>query len=148
MAVLSPFQVALVTLLLTSGCAAQAVNSALVYQPVVGTITMEITIPPGESVAKVQFQVNDKVVGEDADPTDGYKADIDTSSLEMDVLAKIAAVGVRANGTTVVLRENFILVGDNNPVPATTTADPEASAPVTTEPGVDTEDGAVGGETT
>ena len=98
-------------LLAATGCTARAVNSAQVFKPVTGVVQMEIKIPAGESVTKVQFQVNDKVVNEDDDPTDGYKAEIDTGDLEPDVLAKIAAVGVRANGSTVVLRENLILVG-------------------------------------
>ena len=94
----------------STGCTARAVKSAQVFKPVSGVVQMEIKIPAGEAVTKVQFQVNDKVVNEDDDPTDGYKAEIDTADLEPDVLAKVAAVGVRANGSTVVLRENFILV--------------------------------------
>lgn len=109
-----------------TGCTARAVNSALVFKPVSGVVQMEIKIPAGESVTKVQFQVNDKVVNEDDDPTDGYKAEIDTADLEPDVLAKVAAVGVRANGSTVVLRENFILVAADET--AIDEEDPESAA--------------------
>jgi hypothetical protein len=130
--------------LLASGCTAQAVNQAQVYKPVTGVVQMEIKIPPGESVVRVQFQVNDKVVAEDEDPTDGYKAEIDTADLEPDVLAKIAAVGVRANGSNVVLRENFILIG----APAEDEEDEDDPEPTEDDEPDATEDDedAVGGE--
>lgn len=129
-----------------TACTARAVNNATVFPPITGVVQMEIKLPAGEAVSKVQFQVNDKVVQEDDDPTDGYKAEIDTASLEPDVLAKIAAVGVRANGSTVVLRENFILIGtppsaaedEADPVPTATDAANEEEG----------EDDAVGGDTT
>ena len=122
------------TLLLGTGCTARAVNSAQVFRPVTGVVQMEIKVPPGESVARVQFQVNDKVVNEDEDPSDGYKAEIDTADLEPDVLAKVAAVGVRADGSTVVLRENFILVAapvedGEAPEPLEGAEDPAPEAP-------------------
>jgi hypothetical protein len=95
---------------LLSGCVGAAVNQATIYRPVTGVIAMEVKVPSGESVDKVQFQVNDKVVGEDEDGADGFSAEVDTTSLPVDTLAKLAAVGVRPNGSTVVLRENYILV--------------------------------------
>ncbi len=133
--------------LLGTGCTARAVNSALVFKPVSGVVQMEIKVPPGESVTKVQFQVNDKVISEDDDPTDGYKAEIDTADLEPDVLAKVAAVGVRANGSNVVLRENFILVAapvgsEDDPEPV---ADKDATGTADDANGADDED-AVGGD--
>ena len=128
MAILGRLALAAALIGALASCTARATNSAIVYKAVTGVVQMEIKIPAGEAVNKVQFQVNDKVVAEDEDPTDGYKAEIDTGGLEPDVLAKIAAVGVRANGSTVVLRENFILIGappedasqDPEPVPTGT----------------------------
>lgn len=131
-----------------TGCTARATNTATVFPPITGVVQMEIKLPAGEAVDKVQFQVNDKVVQEDDDPTDGYKAEIDTANLEPQVLAKIAAVGVRANGSTVVLRENFILVG-SPPSAAEDANDPEptASADATDNTGTGGGDDAVGGDT-
>lgn len=127
---------------LAAGCAAQAVNTAQVFKPVTGVVQMEIKVPAGVAVTKVQFQVNDKVVSEDDDPTDGYKAEIDTADLEPDVLAKVAAVGVKADGSPVVLRENLILVG----AVAEDEEDAEAPEP-TDEAGTDADDeDAVGGD--
>lgn len=134
----------LLAALLSTGCTARAVNSAVVFKPVSGVVQMEIKVPPGESVTRVQFQVNDKVVNEDDDPTDGYKAEIDTANLEPDVLAKVAAVGVRADGSTVVLRENFILVA----APAGSEEEPEpvaTDAEATDAAGAGGDEGAVGG---
>ncbi|MDB5097022.1 MAG: hypothetical protein JWM80_1443 [Cyanobacteria bacterium RYN_339] len=113
---------------LLTGCVGAAVNQATVYRPVTGVIQMEVKIPSGESVDKVQFQVNDKVVGEDTDGADGFAAEVDTAALPVDTLAKLAAVGVRPNGSTVVLRENYILV-ERDDADATTDAPlPLASA--------------------
>lgn len=95
-----------------TGCVGKAVNQATIYQPVSGVIEMDVKVPAGETVSKVQFQVNDKVVGED-DGSSGaptFSAEVDTSTLPADTLAKLAAVGVRPDGSTVVLRENYILV--------------------------------------
>jgi hypothetical protein len=121
----------LLAIALCNGCVGKAVNQATIYRPVTGVIQMEIKVPAGETVAKVQFQVNDKVVGEDEDGGDGYAAEVDTSALPVDTLAKLAAVGVRPNGSTVVLRENYILVereeGDEEvteePLPEDTNSD-------------------------
>lgn len=92
------------------GCTASVANTANVFIPVRGVIEVIVTVPDGERLAKVQFQLNNEVVAEDEDGSDGYSADIDTSGLEAGVLAKISAVGVRTNGTVVVLRENLVLV--------------------------------------
>jgi hypothetical protein len=99
--------------LLLAGCVADATNVAEVYKPVDGVIDMSVTIPAGESFAKVQFQADGTVVGEDSDGTDGYTAEVDTSTLPANTLVKIAAVGVHTDGTTVVLKQNFVLVGDS-----------------------------------
>ncbi|MEB3221819.1 MAG: hypothetical protein VKS61_07035 [Candidatus Sericytochromatia bacterium] len=92
------------------GCTARVINAATLFKPLAGTLALVVTPPPNEAFVRVQFQLNDQVVGEDTDPADGYSADIDTTGLEPETLAKIAAVGVRADGTTRVLRENLILV--------------------------------------
>jgi hypothetical protein len=116
------------------GCVGKAINQATIYKPVTGIIQMEVKLPTGESVSKVQFQVNDKVVGEDdgtaSAPT--YTAEVDTSTLPVDTLAKLAAVGVRADGSTVVLRENYILVEtalDTGGTGAAASPDPVAVTP-------------------
>lgn len=109
MEILGRLAIALATLS-SAGCVGRVVNQAEVYKPVSGIVQMEIKLPAGESVAKVQFQVNDKVISEDDTPSDGYSAEVDTAGLEPETLAKLAAVGVRADGSTVVLRENFILI--------------------------------------
>lgn len=96
---------------LVSACSGAVVNSAQVYQPVTGVIQMDIKIPAGETVSSVRFLVDDKLVEEDTDASDGFSAELDTTELEADSLVKISAVGVRADKTTVTLRENFILVG-------------------------------------
>lgn len=103
----------LLSALLLSGCVAEATNTALVYKPINGTIDMAITIPAGESFAKVQFQADGNVVSEDTDGTDGYSATVDTTTLPANTLVKIAAVGVHTDGSQVVLRENFVLIGDD-----------------------------------
>lgn len=144
MAVLKQGAVLALLLALNTSCVGRMVNTATVYQPVTGVVQMEIKLPAGEAVAKVQFQVNDKVVSEDDSVADGYTAEIDTADLESDTLAKLAAVGVRADGSTVVLRENFILVTrpadevDAEPIPTT---DNEGEDPAPEDDGED----AVGG---
>jgi hypothetical protein len=110
------------------GCVGAAVNQATIYRPVTGTIEMEVKIPSGESVQKVQFQVNDKIVGEDEDGTDGFSAEVDTSTLPVDTLAKLAAVGVRPNGSNVVLRENYILVERDDTATDDTSTEPLPAA--------------------
>lgn len=100
-----------------AGCVGVATNQAEVYKPIGGVIEMQITIPPGESFTKVQFQADDEVISEDTDPTDGFKAEVDTTEFSGDALVKLAAVGVRPNGSTVVLRENFILVSNPSSEP-------------------------------
>jgi hypothetical protein len=95
-----------------AGCTGQVVNTAPVYQPVTGVIQMEITVPAGESVTSVRFLVDEQLVSEDDDASDGFSAELDTSELEPDSLVRIKAVGVRANKTTVTLRENYILIGN------------------------------------
>ena len=115
--------------LLCAGCVGVATNQAEVYKPIGGVIEMQITIPPGESFTKVQFQADDEVISEDTDPSDGFKAEVDTTEFSGDALVKLAAVGVRPNGTTVVLRENFILVSNPTPAPSEDTeATPEESS--------------------
>jgi hypothetical protein len=96
------------------GCTANVTNTANVFTPVRGLIEVSVTIPDDERVTKVQFQLNNQVVAEDDNGTDGYTADIDTSGLEPGVLAKISAVGVRTDGTVFVLRENLILIEDRS----------------------------------
>lgn len=96
-----------------AGCTANVTNTANVFTPVRGVIEVSVTVPEGERLTKVQFQLNNQVVAEDANGSDGYSADIDTSGLAAGVLAKISAVGVRTNGTVVVLRENLVLVEGN-----------------------------------
>jgi hypothetical protein len=96
------------------GCTANVTNTANVFIPVRGLIEVSVTIPDGERVTKVQFQLNNQVVAEDDNGSDGYSADIDTSGLEPGVLAKISAVAVRTNGTVFVLRENLILIAERS----------------------------------
>jgi hypothetical protein len=110
MAVLTRAWVAVTLAALLGGCTAKLTNAATVYKPLTGTLAISVTPPANEAFVRVQFQLNDQVVGEDTDPADGYTADLDTGGLEPEVLAKVAAVGVRADGTTRVLRENLILV--------------------------------------
>ncbi|MEB3329071.1 MAG: hypothetical protein VKQ33_07550 [Candidatus Sericytochromatia bacterium] len=110
MAVLMRVVGGVVAAALLGGCTAKLTNAATVFEPLVGTLTLTVTPPADEAFVRVQFQLNDEVIGEDTDPADGYTADLDTSGLEPEVLAKVAAVGVRADGTTRVLRENLILV--------------------------------------
>jgi hypothetical protein len=108
-----------------AACAGTVVNGAQVYQPVTGVIQMDIKIPAGETVSSVQFLVDDKLVEEDTDGSDGFSAELDTTELEADSLVKITAKGVHADKTTVVLRENFILVGkQDDGAEATTDASP------------------------
>ncbi|MEB3195700.1 MAG: hypothetical protein VKP62_00710 [Candidatus Sericytochromatia bacterium] len=111
------------------GCTANAVNTATLYKPVRGVIELAVVVPSGEAVERVQFQLNDEVVAEDTNGADGFSAEIDTSGLPPDVLAKLAAVGVRTDGTVVVLRENFILIDPR--VVAVASVTPAASGTVT-----------------
>lgn len=93
------------------GCTANMTNTADVFTAVRGVIEVNVSVPESEGVTRVQFQLNNEVVAEDENGQDGYTADIDTSGLESGTLAKISAVGVRADGSVIVLRENLILVG-------------------------------------
>lgn len=110
------------------GCLGSAVNTAQIYTIVSGVVQVTVSVPAGESIQRVQFQVNNVVVAEDSDGADGFLADVDLSTLPVDTLAKVAAVGVRPNGTFLILRENYLLVGaaeSTTPLPGT--ADPNAS---------------------
>lgn len=119
----------LLALTVLTGCVGKAVNQATLYQPVTGVIEMDVKVPAGETVSSVQFQVNDKVVGTDdgASGSGTYSAEVDTTNLPVDTLAKLAAVGVRPDGTTVVLKENYILV-ESDPSATDTGATPEPLA--------------------
>lgn len=112
-----------------SACLGSAVNSAQIYAPVFGTVQVTVSVPAGETIQRVQFQVNDAVVAEDSDGSDGFVADVDLSNLPVDTLAKVAAVGVRPNGSFLVLRENYLLVTTptDGTGPVSGTADPSAS---------------------
>lgn len=114
---------------LLSGCLGSAVNTAQVFNPVSGVVQVTVSVPAGESIQRVQFQVNDVVVAEDAEGADGYAAEVDLSALPADTLAKVAAVGVRPNGTFLVLRENYLLVTTpgTGTAPLPGTNDPTAS---------------------
>lgn len=111
------------------GCLGTAVNSAQVYAPVAGVVTVTVSVPAGESIQRVQFQLNDVVVAEDADGADGFAAEVDLSALPVETLAKVAAVGVRPNGTFLILRENYLLVTTptDGTAPLPGTADPNAT---------------------
>lgn len=112
----------LVAALLVTGCVGSVQNQAYVYKPVTGVIQMQITVPAGETFTKVQFQANGQLVSEDTDGTDGYSAQLDTSTLPSGQLVKIAAIGVRTDGTTQVLQQNYIYVPDNGGASGTATA--------------------------
>lgn len=116
------------------GCTGAVVNTAQVYQPVTGVIQMDIQVPASEQVVKVQFYVDDALHSEDDTASDGFAAELDTSELEPESLVKISARGVRANNTTVLLRENFILVGKVAGQEASTESSSETAAEPTTEP--------------
>lgn len=115
----------LVGLLGLVGCTGAVVNTAQVYQPVSGVIQMDIQVPAGEGIVKVRFLVDDALHSEDETAADGFTAELDTSELEPEALVKIAAVGVRANNTTLPLRENFILVAKEVEAEATTDTESE-----------------------
>lgn len=93
-----------------AGCLGQAVNQAEIYKPVSGVLQLEVTVPAGESFSRVQFQINDEVLSEDTDGSDGFTAELDTADFAGEELVKLAAVGVRADGTDVVLRENYLRI--------------------------------------
>jgi hypothetical protein len=112
-----------------AACTGAAVNSAQVYTPVTGIIQMDISVPAGETVSSVRFLVDDKLVQEDEDGSDGFSAELDTSEYSPESLVKIAAVGVRANKSTVTLRENYIMIGKPD-----TASDTEATTDSTTSP--------------
>lgn len=92
------------------GCVGTAVNKAEVYKPVSGVLEMVISVPQGEALQKVQFQIDNELVHEDTDPSDGFSASVDVTAYESGKLYKLSAVGVRADGSLVVIRENYILV--------------------------------------
>ena len=133
MAILTPrtfILAALAALPTLAACTGTTVNSAEVYKPVTGVIQMDITVPATETtIQSVRFLVDDKLVQEDEDGSDGYSAELDTSEYTAESLVKISAVGVRANKTTVTLRENYIMIGK----PADD-ADTEATTDSTTSP--------------
>jgi hypothetical protein len=112
------------------GCTGAVVNTAPIYQPVTGVIQMDIQVPASEQVVKVQFFVDDALHSEDDTAADGFAAELDTGEFEPESLVKISAKGVRANNTTLVLRENFIMVGKVAEAEATT----ETEAAAETEP--------------
>lgn len=114
---------------LLGGCLGSAVNSTQLYTPVSGVVQVTVSVPSGESIQRVQFQVNDLVVAEDSDGANGYAAEVDLSALPVDTLAKVAAVGVRPNGSFLVLRENYLLVvaPSTGAAPLPGTSDPTAS---------------------
>lgn len=132
MALLTRLSLLTACVALLGGCVGKAINQAQVYAPVTGVVQMEVKVPAGESFVKVQFQVNGEEFSFDEDPSDGFTADIDTKDLPADTLVKLAAVGVRTDGSTMVLRENFILIGkqtstEEDPA-AATDADGEKAA--------------------
>jgi hypothetical protein len=126
------------------GCTGAVVNTAQVYQPVTGVIQMDIQVPASEQVVKVQFYVDDALHSEDETAADGFAAELDTGEFEPESLVKISAKGVRANNTTLLLRENFILVGKLVEAEATTESEAatetEASAETETEPATEAAD--------
>jgi hypothetical protein len=100
---------ALGSLLLLTGCVGQVQNTAVIYQPVSGVVDLRVTAPPGSGIVKVQFQQNDQVFAEDAVGPTVFNGSLDTSTLPSGVLVKVAAIGVRSDGSTTILKENFIL---------------------------------------
>jgi hypothetical protein len=117
MALLNPAHLsALAFGLLSVACVGTVTNQAEVFKPVSGIILLEVKPPETEPIVRVQFQAKGQVVGEDSDSKDGFGVELDTTTLPNGELVQIAAVGVRSNGSTVVLRENFILI-DNKPSP-------------------------------
>jgi hypothetical protein len=126
------------------GCTGAVVNTAQVYQPVTGVIQMDIQVPASEQIVKVQFYVDDALHSEDETAADGFAAELDTGELEPESLVKISAKGVRANNTTLLLRENFIMVGKLAEAEATTESEAatetEASAETETEPATEAAD--------
>jgi hypothetical protein len=114
------------------GCTGAVVNTAPIYQPVTGVIQMDIQVPASEQIVKVQFYVDDALHSEDETAADGFAAELDTGEFEPESLVKISAKGVRANNTTLILRENFIMVGKLADAEATTetedAAEPENEA--------------------
>jgi hypothetical protein len=138
--------VALGALLLPAmaACTGTAVNSAQVYTPVSGIIQTDITVPAGESVTSVRFFVDDTLVSEDEDGSDGFSAELDTSELDAESLVKIKAVGVRANKSVITLRENYIMIGqpddgtgEEATTESTTSPEPEASTAASPTPSAD-----------
>lgn len=119
------------------GCTGAVINTAPIYQPVTGVIQMDIQVPASEQVVKVQFFVDDSLHSEDDTASDGFAAELDTGEFEPESLVKISAKGVRANNTSVVLRENFIMVGKVEEAEATT--ETEAAADTEAEPEPETE---------
>jgi hypothetical protein len=120
------------------GCTGAVVNTAPIYQPVTGVIQMDIQVPASEQVVKVQFFVDDALHSEDDTAADGFAAELDTGEFEPESLVKISAKGVRANNTSVVLRENFIMVGKAEEAEASTegeaATEPAAETETETEP--------------
>ncbi|HEY9722290.1 MAG TPA: hypothetical protein V6D47_09760, partial [Oscillatoriaceae cyanobacterium] len=88
----------LLAALALTGCVGAVQNQAYVYKPVTGVIQMQVTIPAGETFTKVQFQADGQLISEDTDGTDGYSAQLDTSTLPAGQLVQITAIGVRTDG--------------------------------------------------
>jgi hypothetical protein len=119
-----------------AACSGTVTNTAQVFVPVSGVIQMDIKVPTGETVSSVRFLVDDKLVQEDTDASDGFSAELDTSDFDPDSLVKITALGVHPDKTTVTLRENLILVGKqgDEEAAASPSPSPSASAAPTPQP--------------
>jgi hypothetical protein len=97
-------------MVLLSACHTKFINDLPFYEPLSGVIQFKVDVPVGEKITKVEFQIDGQVVAEDSDVQDGFMIDFDTKDLKTGVLLKALAVGTRSDGTTLVLKENMILI--------------------------------------
>ncbi|MFP5501393.1 MAG: Ig-like domain-containing protein, partial [Candidatus Sericytochromatia bacterium] len=91
------------------GCAGTGINTAPLYKPTTGTITLAVdTQEPG--VQAVEFQLdNSTLLGTDEDPSDGWSFPLDTTAYD-DGIHYVKAFGLFGDGSRITLLDNTILI--------------------------------------
>ena len=67
--------------MLVGSCTGTGTNSKAVFSSVSGTTTLAATVGEGVTVSSVKFTVDDKEVGNDTDPANGWTVSFDTTTV-------------------------------------------------------------------
>ena len=91
------------------GCAGTGINTAPIYKPTTGTITLAVETQE-TGVQAVEFQLdNSTLLGTDEDPSDGWSFPLDTTAYD-DGIHYVKAFGLFGDGTRITLLDNTILI--------------------------------------